>query len=430
MEDWFWNDGFWNLNYILIEGLDEENGADWEEIDQKRDREGELGHATGSSRNFSHILSRQLHPFGGSFQLMAMVRVMSGVEQVAGQLRAEILRGRWSGMMPGGERLATELGIGRKLVEGALRQLESEGVLVGGGRRCRRRIELPSGGVQARPLRVAMLLYEKAELKLDYVVDLQHKIMKAGHVAVLSGATLTGLGMDVGRIARLVMDTKADAWVVFGGSSEVLEWFAGQPVPTFAMFGRWRRLPLAGAGPDKLPALRAIIARLVELGHRRIVMLAREERRKPQPGLFEQTFLEELEARGISPGPYHLPEWENNRKGFHRCLDSLFHYTPPTALLIDQAPLFVAAQQHLAGSGIVAPRQVSMICHDSDPAFEWCDPAISHIRWDSSPMVSRIVRWAGNVSRGKTDLKKTLMKAEFVPGGTIGPAAGAGSMGI
>lgn len=361
---------------------------------------------------------------------MAIVRVMSGVEQVAGQLRAEILRGRWRGVMPGGARLATELGIGRKLVEGALRQLESEGVLVGGGRRCRRRIELPSGGMAARPLRVAVLLYEKAELKLDYVVDLQHKLMEAGHFADFSGATLTGLGMDVGRIARLVMDTKADAWVVLGGSREVLEWFSGQSLPAFALFGRWRRLPLAGAGPDKLPALRAIIAHLVELGHRRIVMLAREERRKPQPGLFEQTFLDELEARGISPGPYHLPEWENSWKGFHRCLDSLFQYTPPTALLIAQAPLFVAAQQHLAGIGILAPQQVSMVCHDPDPVFEWCDPAISHIRWDPGPMVHRVVRWAGNVSRGKTDLKRTLMKAEFVLGGTIGPVAGAESMGI
>jgi DNA-binding LacI/PurR family transcriptional regulator len=353
-----------------------------------------------------------------------MVRVMSRVEQVAVQLRAEILRGRWQGMMPGGARLAEEMLVGRKLVEGALRQLESEGLLMSGGRRCRRRIVLPAGEVQARGLRVALLLYEKSDRKLDYVVDLQHKLLEAGHATVVSGTTLTGLGMDVGRVARLVKDTKADAWVVLAGSREVLEWFAGQPVPTFALFGRGRHLMLAGTGPDKLPALRAIVARLAGLGHRRMVMLAREERRKPQPGLFEQAFLNELEAHGISPGPYHLPDWENSRKGFHRCLDSLFRYSPPTALLISQAPLFVAAQQHLAGRGIVAPRQVSMICHDPDPAFAWCEPAISHIRWDPDPMVRRIVRWADNVARGKADRRMTRIAAEFVEGGTIGPVNG------
>lgn len=324
-------------------------------------------------------------------------------------------------MMPGGERLAAELVIGRKLVEGALRQLENEGLLVGGGRRCRRRIELPTGGMEARTLRVAILLYEKTDAKLDYVVDLQHKLMEAGHLALIPGATLTGLGMNVRRIARLVKDTEADAYVVMGGSREALEWFAGQPVPTFALFGRGRRLPLAGAGPDKLPALRVIVAQLHKFGHRRIVMLTRVERRKPQPGLFEQSFLDELAARGISPSPYNLPDWECDRKGFHRCLDSLFRHTPPTALLISEAPMFVAAQQHLAGLGIVAPQQISMICHDPDPAFEWCEPAISHIHWDPGPMVRRIVRWADNVSRGKDDRRMTLIRAKFVEGGTIGP---------
>jgi hypothetical protein len=353
---------------------------------------------------------------------MTMVRVISRVDQVAEQLRDEILRGRWRGMMPGGERLAAELVIGRKLVEGALRQLENEGLLVGGGRRCRRSIELPPGGMEARTLRVAILLYEKTDAKLDYVVDLQHKLMEAGHLAVVPRATLTGLGMNVRRLARLVNDTEADAWVVLGGSREVLGWFARQDAPAFALFGRARRLSLAGTGPDKLPALRAIVAHLVELGHRRIVMLTKEERRKPIPGMFEQAFLDELAAHGISPGPYHLPDWEGGRKGFHRCLDSLFRHTPPTALLISEAPMFVAAQQHLAGLGIVAPKQVSMICHDPDSAFEWCEPAISHIHWDSGPMVRRIVRWAENISRGKDDRRMTLITAEFVRGGTIGPA--------
>lgn len=346
---------------------------------------------------------------------------MTGVEQVAALLREGISRGRWRGSMPGGERLAAELLVGRKLAEGALRQLESEGLLVSGGRRCRRRIELSAGGFRARTLRVAILLYEPSDRRLDYLVDLQHKLMQAGNAVVFPDSTLTHLGMNVGRVARLVRNTEADAWVVLAGSREVLEWFAAQPVPTFALFGRGRRLPMAGTGPDKLPALRAIVARLIQLGHRRIVMLTREERRKPQPGLFEQAFLDELEAQGIGPGSFHLPDWEGSRKGFHRYLDSLFRYTPPTALLISQAPLFIAAQQHLAGRGIVAPRQVSMICHDHDPAFDWCEPAISHIRWNPASVGRRVARWADHVASGRDDRRMTHIKAEFVEGGTIGP---------
>jgi hypothetical protein len=80
--------------------------------------------------------------------------------------------------------------------------------------------------------------------------------------------------------------------------------------------------------PRKNPALALAVRRLVELGHRRIVMLVREERLKPYPASFEQTFLHELTASGIAVGPYNLPVWEDNRSGFHRCLDSLLELHP------------------------------------------------------------------------------------------------------
>jgi DNA-binding LacI/PurR family transcriptional regulator len=201
----------------------------------------------------------------------------------------------------------------------------------------------------------------------------------------------------------------------------VLEWFAEQPLPAFALFGR--RLPrLAGARPDKLSALATAVGRLTELGHRRTVMLVREDRRKPSPGFVERFFLEELEAAGIPSGPYNLPDWEDNLEGFRQCLHSLFQHTPPSALLIDGLQLFVAAQQHLARRGIIAPEHVSLINLDPDPAFAWCEPAISHIHWDARPLVRSIVRWANNIARGKDDRRRFTTKADFVEGGTIGPA--------
>ena len=89
--------------------------------------------------------------------------------------------------------------------------------------------------------------------------------------------------------------------------------------------------------------------------------------------------------------------------------------------IIDEAPLLAAAQQFLAGSGLRVPQQVSLLCTDADPTFEWCLPTIAHIRWDSAPVVRRIVRWAAAVSTGRRDVKQTFTAAEFVPGGTTGP---------
>jgi DNA-binding LacI/PurR family transcriptional regulator len=228
--------------------------------------------------------------------------------------------------------------------------------------------------------------------------------------------------MDLSRIKRLVQKTAADAWIVFTGSSEVLEWFSKQSEPAFALFGRRRGLPIPAVGPDKPPAMAAATRRLIELGHRRIVLLARTARRLPEPGAPERAFLKELADHGITPSSYNLPDWEDNMEGFHGILGSLFQHTPPTALIVDEASPFAAAQQILAERGLRVPKDVSLICTDDNAQFAWFRPSVAHIHWSSRPVVRRIVRWAANISRGRKDLRQTLTKAEFVEGGTIGPA--------
>ena len=353
---------------------------------------------------------------------MSRFQIISIVDQVAAHLRSEVLSGRWQETVPGIHPLAAELGVNHKTVKKALHLLENEGFLVGKGPGRRRLIEPRMNSLTAHPLRVRILLYAKDSRKLDYHIDLRHHLEEAGHDAAFAGKSLTELGMDARRVARFVEETPADAWVVVSASREVLEWFAGQPVPAFALFGQLVGPRIAGAGPQKSLALVSAVRQLVSLGHRRIVMMEREERRKPVPGFIERAFLGELAAQGIPPGAYHLPDWGNTMEDFHRGLETSFRHTPPTALLLPYPALFVAAQQHLALRGIVAPRDVSMICLAPDVTFAWCDPPVSHIDFDSRPWVRRILRWVNNVSQGKDDRRITPTPAKFVPGGTIGPA--------
>lgn len=187
------------------------------------------------------------------------------------------------------------------------------------------------------------------------------------------------------------------------------------------MYGRFHGLPMASAHPALIPSLIAAVRRLIELGHRRIVMFAREERKKPRLARPEQTFIDELEAAGIATGDYNLPDWEESRDGLKHRLDELFRFSPPTALIFQESPIFIAARAHLASQGIHAPLDISLVGGDPDTSFEWCDPTPSHIRWDYLPVVRRVVRWAGNVARGKDDRRQIGSKSEFVEGGTIGP---------
>ncbi len=354
---------------------------------------------------------------------MSILRLLSSAEQVAQYLRGQLMERVWTGMMPGGNKLARELGVGANTIEAALKILENEGLLVNQGRRHGRRIEIPKK-LTKPSMRVGILIYEPADRHVHWIGDLQHRLDTLGHTSFIDDKkSLTELGMDVKKIALYAQKTETDAWVIIAGSSEILQWFADQPLPAFALFGRHRRVPLASIGADKITAQSAILKRLIDLGHRRIVMLANEERRKPELGLTELAFLDELKAHGIESGPYNLPDWEGNQEGFYKCLDSLFEHTPPTALIFSQVPHFIAAQQYLAHRGVLIPEHISLISRDPDPVFEWCRPSIAHISFDILPLVRRVVQWVDKVSRGIEDQSKSLIPAEFIEGGTVGPVS-------
>jgi DNA-binding GntR family transcriptional regulator len=85
-----------------------------------------------------------------------ILKLLSPSGQVAAHLREGLLAGRWSGEMPGVPTLAAELGIDRKTVDAALRQLDGEGLLVPQGAGRRRRIVLPTGKPIAPPLRIGL----------------------------------------------------------------------------------------------------------------------------------------------------------------------------------------------------------------------------------------------------------------------------------
>lgn len=350
------------------------------------------------------------------------LHLLSHAEQVAAHLRGEILSGRWQREMPGVNALKKELGVNHVTINAAMQLLEAQGLLASQGSGRPRRIVARRQGNSLPTMRIRILLYDSDNRQSPHAIELLDQLHQSGFEARFARRSLLELGMDPVRVARMVDDTKADAWIVVAGSREVLLWFSTQTTPALALFGRFSGLPIAAASPRAANAIRTAVHRLFELGHRRMVMLAREERRKPTPALVEQLFLEELEALGIATGPYHLPDWEDHPQGFIACLDKLFRHTPPTALICGEPRLVVAAQQHLARRGIHSPQNISLISSAADPTLAWCRPAIAHIDWDYRPVVQRVVKWARHIASGREDRRQTLFQSTFIEGGTIGPA--------
>jgi DNA-binding LacI/PurR family transcriptional regulator len=354
---------------------------------------------------------------------MPRLKVLTIAEQVAKHLREEIMSGRWGETIPGRNELAKELGVNGKTVESALRLLEKEKVLIPQGAGKPRQIGRVKKIKKTPNLRVALLLLDKKDRVAHYMIELYHLLEEAGYIPFYTDKSITDLGLDnTERLADYVKQTKTDTWIISSGSRSFIEWFSVSEVPAFALFGRRVGLPIAAVGPDKEAAILAATDRLLELGHRRISLLCRKQRRLPQPGLSERAFLRRLEKANIQTSKFNLPDWKESKEGFAALLESLFGPTPPTALIVDEVFLFNATYYYLTSKGLHIPQDVSLICTDNDPGFDWCRPSVAHFDWDHLPVVRQVVRWVNNVSQGKKDLKQVLTSAKFVEGETIAKA--------
>ena len=78
---------------------------------------------------------------------------------------------------------------------------------------------------------------EISDKRIDYILEVQHMLMEAGHAPFFASKSLVDLSLDANRVSRLVEATEADAWIVVAGSKPVLDWFACQNFPTFTLFG-------------------------------------------------------------------------------------------------------------------------------------------------------------------------------------------------
>jgi DNA-binding LacI/PurR family transcriptional regulator len=352
---------------------------------------------------------------------MSNNKFSSLTDQVTELMRQGMEQGRWRETLPGRDSLAEELGCSHWTIEAAMQRLSKEGMLVSQGPGRNRRILLTQAPPRQTSLRVKILLYEAWDRQADYLLSLLSRLHDEGHEAEFTTKTMEDLGMDVNRIARYVKKAEADAWIVIAGPLDVLEWFSAQPVPTFGLFGRLEEVSLPSFAVRKMDALRELVDHLVDYGHKRIVMIVREERRKPKPGRVEQSFFERLNEKGIQTGTYNLPDWGDSPEELHQAIDSLFQHTPPTALIIAQPQIFLAVMQHLSRLKISAPQDVSLACTDISSNFSWFVPEVTHIHWDSKFLVQRVLKWARNINSNKDDFQKSSNKACLVLGGTIGP---------
>lgn len=170
-------------------------------------------------------------------------------------------------------------------------------------------------------------------------------------------------------------------------------------------------------------AYKDLAQRLLELGHKRISKVTRKERREPALANIEQEFFELLAPAGIRPDSISLPDWEETPEGFHKLLESLFRFTPPTALILPESYLVHAAFQFFAQKGIKVPKDVSIISIEDCEDFKWSVLPITRFYHDWGKACNSVSKWIDFIHSGKPAPKqKTVYPAEFIEGGTLAAA--------
>lgn len=352
---------------------------------------------------------------------MRPITLKSAARQVADHLRAEIERLSLTGGLPGPRALAEQLGVNHKTVEVALGLLEEEGVILAQGPGRRRKIQ-PLVEREEKTLRMVMMLHNRRDNSTPLLAEMRHRLREAGHAVSVAEKRVGDYSLKPERLLEWIGNTPADAWLIHSGPGELLEKLVQFGKPVFAIGGGRHGLPVAGAGPDKTNAMREAVAGLVSLGHQHIVMLGRKERLEASGGNYASAFLAELRKHGLEAGKRNLPTWNNQPSGFHRCVEAALTQGSATALIIDEVPLFIAAQQQLSRMGLSAPHDISMICTQRDAYLDWCRPSVAHFLWDGASMTRRVLQWAHRVACGRPDVKQIEISTSYVHGGTVGPA--------
>ena len=356
---------------------------------------------------------------------MNRVRRQSLVEVTAEHLRNGFRTGRWRGLLPGVVALATELDVSRDTVRAALQLLVSEGSLQDNGAGRSRKI-MTRRIQKKRTLRIAILtsvpFMDDNSRSQRLLLVIKNALEGDGHVCLICDQISYLLPNCVRRIARHVAATEADAWIVYEGTKEVLDWFVKTTVPAIALGGRMQGLPMASSRTDFAVATEDCVDALVALGHVRIVFIAAEAWRRPTPSLAATAFQERLKHHGLPATVYNLPDWEPTAEGFESLIKALFFATPPTAFIFSEPSYCVGARLLLAEMGLRVPRDVSLVTIVPDAVLQFQRPELAYYEWPPYAHLKRILRWVKTVQTGQEDKEAYVVYSKFVPGGTIGPA--------
>lgn len=329
---------------------------------------------------------------------MEPIHKLTLAQRVANVLHQEIQLGRWQGTIPGYRSLMEKLGVGRKAIEGGLVILTARGVLLEATGGNRRRISAQSKNVATtayRRLRILANSPHAAQLEetLEYLDLLQKKLGHEWDFEYLHTSAFQARRPD-GALEKLIGQHPNCNWILIDPTRPVAKWAASRALPALCLGGDARGIELPCLTSDFTELCLRWCDHLLELGHRRICVMA-----IPTAPELRTKFVERISKLFRRYGAHFNPEFNaptaNPVKPTEvwTLFENIFQFTRPTALVVHSFHSYLSLLSYCNGQRIRIPEDLSVCIANDCAHLEWLQPQPAHVRWPMKEFASLTIRW-------------------------------------
>jgi DNA-binding LacI/PurR family transcriptional regulator len=350
------------------------------------------------------------------------------VTETAETLKKWIAEGELKGLLPGEFRLKARLGVGRDTLRLALKQLEQELWITGGGRGRQRRVSLVQlpPRQQAANLRLPVTFLSPFPM-VDRIMLLEledlrkHLAEQRRELRFVSSSHLHDRRPEQ-HLKRLVGENPSAAWMLHFVSETTQRWFEHESLPAFIYGSPFPKVNLPFVVNDWESAAFHAGLQLTRQGHRVIAQMAFEH---TVPGMqaIEHGLRRALSALK-SPSQLLIFKDEHSPQSVVRSLEKAFRLDPrPTALVLCASNQLLTCYSWMTSKRIAVPEDVSLVCIPSDSWFQDLYPPVCH--YENNPETfARYVRQKVMelVENGHVARESIRVRLEYRAGATIGPA--------
>jgi DNA-binding LacI/PurR family transcriptional regulator len=346
--------------------------------------------------------------------------MLTAGQELAGTLRARIVRGRWKpgGRLPDRKALAGELGTCQRTLQDALDQLVEEGFVEVGPRKkgtlvathpphlSRYRLIFPFGpddwGQFWHALEAAAreLTTERREFAPFYGLN--------GHRSI-----------DEFQAVVNEAHTRSVAGLIFASSADELlgtPLFDQPGIPRVAIAVEGQLPGIPKVFVDLEDFMMQSVKHLVARGRRRLALLSADG-----SALFERA----LAAHGLSARSV----WEqfagkHNPQAARHVVELLMHpgqSERPDGLIVSDDNLLTAAGEGLLAAGVRVPEDVNVVAITNFPNLVPCAVPVTRIGFDIPALLDLLVERLEQVRRGETPPENTLVPAVLAPANAAEP---------